>query len=107
MDKVFLSYSHQDSRHHDAFGQAVERLEAAGLIDLWHDEQVAPGAPGPRRSAEICVVRQEDVRDEFSYPEVRLHYDGVLIERDEHTVFRCDAARLAAERVLGVGGPVP
>ena len=45
MGRVFLSYSHQDSRHRDALRKAAQRLEDAKLISLWHDEQVAPGAP--------------------------------------------------------------
>jgi hypothetical protein len=48
------------------------------------------------------VVRLADACDDLSYPEVRLYYDGVVVERDEQTVFRCEAARLAAERALGV-----
>jgi hypothetical protein len=48
------------------------------------------------------VVRLADVCDDLGYPEVRLYYDGVLVERYGQTVFRCEAARLAAERALGV-----
>jgi hypothetical protein len=53
------------------------------------------------------VVRLQDVRDDLSYPEVRLYYDGVVVERDERTVFRCEAARLAAERALKVWRQAP
>ncbi len=46
------------------------------------------------------VLRLSEARDDLTLPEVRLYYDGVLVEQDERTVFRCEAARLAAERVL-------
>jgi hypothetical protein len=45
-----------------------------------------------------AVVRLSDASDDLGYPEVRLYYDGILIERDARTLFRCEAARIAAER---------
>jgi hypothetical protein len=42
----------------------------------------------------------EAVRDDLAYPEVRLYYDGVVCDREGQTVFRCEAARMASERVL-------
>ncbi len=48
------------------------------------------------------VIRLADARDDLTYPEVRLYYDGALIERDDRTQFRCAAARLAAERAVRV-----
>lgn len=48
------------------------------------------------------VVRLADACDDLSYPEVRLYYDGIVVERNEQTVFRCEAARLAAERAMAV-----
>jgi hypothetical protein len=48
------------------------------------------------------VVRLSDVSDDLSFPEVRLYYDGLLIERDGQTAFRCEAVRLASARALEV-----
>jgi hypothetical protein len=48
------------------------------------------------------VVRLADARNDFSFPEVRLYYDGVLVERDGRTELRCEAVRLAAERALAI-----
>jgi hypothetical protein len=56
-------------------------------------EKLLSGAP---------VMRLENVCDDLSYPEVRLYYDGLLVERDGQTTFRCEAARLAAKRAVGV-----
>jgi hypothetical protein len=43
------------------------------------------------------VVSLSDACDDFAHPEVRLYYDGMVVERDEETVFRCEAVRLAAQ----------
>jgi hypothetical protein len=50
------------------------------------------------------VRRIEEVEDELKYPEVRLYYDGLVIADpgSGDTVFRCEAARVAAERTLAL-----
>ncbi len=48
------------------------------------------------------VVRLSDARDDFGLAVVRLYFDGVLEEREGRTVFRCEAARIAAERAVAV-----
>jgi hypothetical protein len=45
MGSVFVSYSHRDAAHRDAFRAAAQGLENAGLVSLWHDTEVLPGAP--------------------------------------------------------------
>jgi hypothetical protein len=42
-----------------------------------------------------------EVEDELQHPEVRLYYDGLVVpDAAGATVFRCEAARLAAEEAL-------
>lgn len=48
------------------------------------------------------VIRLSDARYDLGLPEARLYFDGILEERDRQTVFRCEAARLAARRALDV-----
>lgn len=45
MKHVFLCYSHQDSAHRDSLREASRRLEAAGLMSLWHDQEIRPSQP--------------------------------------------------------------
>jgi hypothetical protein len=48
------------------------------------------------------VTRLCDARDDLGLAVVRLYFDGVLEERDEQTAFRCEAARIAAERAVAI-----
>ena len=45
MGKVFVSYSGRDRDHLSRLREAARRLEEAGLVELWHDEAIDPGAP--------------------------------------------------------------
>jgi hypothetical protein len=46
-----------------------------------------------------------EVEDELQHPEVRLYYDGLVVpDAAGATVFRCEAARMAADEALRVEG---
>ena len=106
LGKVFVSYSHHDARHRAALsdqnetGMLLQRLGA----EPGHAALVLEATGG---HPEWTALGATEVRGGRLAGLSRLYYDGLLIERGESTVFRCEAARLAAERVLGVGGPVP
>ncbi|GIM92904.1 COR domain-containing protein [Paractinoplanes toevensis] len=59
--RIFISYSHQDERHKDALATHLKLLQREGLVDIWHDRRIAPGADwateidGALRNADIAL----------------------------------------------------
>jgi TIR domain-containing protein len=43
-DKVFISYSHKDSKFLDELLNHLKPLERAGLVAKWSDKEIAPGS---------------------------------------------------------------
>jgi hypothetical protein len=89
MGKVFLSYCHKDAHHLAKPRQHTQRLQESKLVELWHDEAIAPGEPW------AALIRG-------NVDESRLVIALVLEERNGRTQFRCEAARLAAKRAVAV-----
>ncbi|MBL8976697.1 MAG: toll/interleukin-1 receptor domain-containing protein [Myxococcales bacterium] len=57
--KLFISYSHADEGHRRALETHLALLRRQGLVELWHDRKIVPGA---QLSAEIDVhLREADV----------------------------------------------
>ena len=48
------------------------------------------------------VVQLSDANNDLGFAVVRLYFDGILVERNGTTEFRCEAARIAAKRVLEI-----
>lgn len=42
--KVFVSYSHKDESHREDFEDHLVMLRRRGVIDVWHDRKILPGA---------------------------------------------------------------
>jgi hypothetical protein len=77
-----LSEDDRDSRH--------EKRHAR-----WALREMLAGRP---------VRKLAEVEDQLQFAEARLYYDGLVVAGDDGaTVFRCEAARRAAERALAVG----
>jgi hypothetical protein len=49
-----------------------------------------------------AVIQLSEANNDLGFAVVRLYFDGVLVERNGTTEFRCEAAKLAAKRVLEI-----
>ena len=56
--KVFVSYSHADGTWLAAFATHVAVLRRRGLIDLWSDTRIEPGAEWEREVEDAAIVTE-------------------------------------------------
>lgn len=42
--RIFISYSHRDEQHKDELVTHLKVLQAVGVVEVWHDRRIDPGA---------------------------------------------------------------
>jgi hypothetical protein len=56
--KVFISYSHKDTKWLKRLQVHLKPLERDGVVERWDDTQIVPGKSGKKRSAMRLLLRK-------------------------------------------------
>jgi|GEM_PF-3279911 len=73
--RVFVSYAHEDAEHEKWLWKSVRVLHIQGLIELWRDREILPGARWREKILDaldeaeivICLVSMDFIASEFCF----------------------------------------